>query len=380
MKILHFSDTHLGYNELDKVGKNGINLREQDFYNAFRYVIDRALEIQPDVIIHSGDFFHRPSPPNRPMIFALEQLGRLAQANIPIVIIAGNHETPRTIYTSPILQAFNTIQGVYPIFQQSYDTFEFGDLVVHGIPHINDPKRLMEELRKAKAVKDKFNIILLHTSIGKKFIMKEYGELVIEKERLSPLDEFDYVALGHWHNFQQIKSLKSAWYSGSTERMSHTEAEQDKVFCTFELKEGQAVEPECHLIPTRDWHYVEINCTDKTADDIKAELVEWAKDNTIKDALISIHFKHIEPVQSILLSRRSILELLTDCVDVQLTRVFAGADADIIALDEFQTGNLDQQMTSFITKNVADTDKAARLSDKVKAYFDLYQSGEYKIR
>jgi len=86
VKILHFSDTHLGYNELDKTGANGVNLREQDFYDSFIYVIDKALEIKPDIVVHAGDFFHRPSPPNRPMIVALQQLKRLSDANIPILV------------------------------------------------------------------------------------------------------------------------------------------------------------------------------------------------------------------------------------------------------------------------------------------------------
>ena len=136
MKILHFSDTHLGYHDLDKISSTGINLREQDVYDAFEKTIDAALETRPDLIIHSGDFFHRPSPANRPMIFALEQLARLSAVNIPIVVIAGNHETPKTIFTSPILKAFRAIPNVFPIFQQKYETIEFGNVVIHGLPHI----------------------------------------------------------------------------------------------------------------------------------------------------------------------------------------------------------------------------------------------------
>ncbi|HNM27775.1 MAG TPA: metallophosphoesterase, partial [Saprospiraceae bacterium] len=64
MKIVHFSDTHLGYQAFDVVNQRGINAREQDMYDAFVSVIDRILQIRPDVVVHSGDFFHRPSPSN----------------------------------------------------------------------------------------------------------------------------------------------------------------------------------------------------------------------------------------------------------------------------------------------------------------------------
>ncbi len=374
MRVLHFSDTHLGYNELDKIGPNGINLREQDFYQAFEYVIDKALELKPDIVIHSGDFFHRPSPPNRPMIFALEQLKRLSRENIPIVIIAGNHETPRTVYTSPILKAFNTIDGVYSIFEQHYDKFEFGDLVVHGIPHINDEKKLAKELGKAQAIKGKFNIILLHTSVGNKFMMKEYGELILEDEELSPLTEFDYIALGHWHNFQHIKSLKHAWYCGSTERMSHNEAREEKVFLTFELKKNKPVEPVRHPIPTRAWHYIEIDCKGQTVEQIKEELLTFADTHKLEEALLSIHFKQIKSGQSLLLSRRTLMGLLPGCVHINLSRKFVKDEEEIVHADELQSINLSHHMTDFIEKEIEDKDKVGRLTERIGHYFDRYNT------
>ncbi len=35
MKLIHFSDTHLGFNDLDVINEAGINQREADFYDAF---------------------------------------------------------------------------------------------------------------------------------------------------------------------------------------------------------------------------------------------------------------------------------------------------------------------------------------------------------
>ena len=113
MKILHFSDSHLGYHELDKLSPSGINLREQDAYDSLQKVIDIAIELQPDLVIHSGDFFHRPSPANRPMIFGLEQLSRLSKANIPIVVIAGNHETTKTKVLKPILDTLRKAEILF---------------------------------------------------------------------------------------------------------------------------------------------------------------------------------------------------------------------------------------------------------------------------
>ena len=103
MKIIHFSDTHLGFSDLDVTNSEGVNQREADFYKAFSDVIDAILEIRPDYVIHTGDLFHRASPSNRAITFAMMQLKRLQEAKMPLVIIAGNHSTPRTSTSSPNL-------------------------------------------------------------------------------------------------------------------------------------------------------------------------------------------------------------------------------------------------------------------------------------
>ncbi len=380
MKILHFSDTHLGYHELDKLSPSGINLREQDVYDAFQKVVDAALEIQPDLILHSGDFFHRPSPANRPMIFGLEQLARLSEANIPIVVIAGNHETPKTIFTSPILKAFQTIPNVFPIFSQKYETFEFGNLVVHGVPHINDDVLELEEMDKIQPVEGKFNIILLHTSIGKTFMMDEYGEKLYPPERLDLLNKFDYVALGHWHNFQKVGKLDTAWYSGSTERMSEAEAKSEKGFCLIELEKGKKVVPEFIPIPTRNWIVEEIkNCNNKSIAEIEEQLQKLADREDLKDALLSIHLEDIAPIQSVELSTRKIYAMIAAPIHITIIRKFIVAETQKVDFKS-RSENLVSLMRSFISNEIDDEKKADVLSEKADYYFNLFNSGEYKNR
>ncbi|MEM9824073.1 MAG: DNA repair exonuclease [Bacteroidota bacterium] len=380
MTILHFSDTHLGYNELDKIGTNGVNLREQDFYDAFTYVVDRAIELKPDLILHSGDFFHRPSPPNRPMIFALEQLNRLSKANLPIVIIAGNHSTPKTVYTSPILKAFKTIKGVYPIFNQQYETLEFGDLVIHGLPHINDEKILLQEMDKVAPQEGKQNILMLHTSIGKSFIMEEFGEQLFPPERLELLNRFDYVALGHWHNFQKVEQLNTAWYSGSTERMSDTEAGKKKGFCLFDLLPGQTITPVFHPVPARPWFRFDIkNCKDKTIEAIEAQLKEMAHQHALEGALVSVYLHRIQSTQSISLGQRRIMEMMNGAIHVQTKRSFAHRDMEPGSLQQ-SNKRTDQLLGEYIQSQVDNKERKEVLSKKAQEYFHLFESGEYKKR
>jgi len=375
LRILHFSDTHLGFSELDKVSTKGVNLREQDFYDAFTYVIDQALVLKPDLIVHSGDFFHRPSPPNRPMIFALEQLNRLSHAGIPIVIIAGNHSTPKTVFTSPILQAFKTIKGVFPIFNQQYKSLEFGELVVHGLPHINDERVLLTEMDKIAPVKGKFNLIMLHTSIGKKYIMEEFGEQLYPPERLALLNQFDYVALGHWHNFQKVSVLETGWYSGSTERLSDTEAGKEKGFCMLTLEKGKAVTPTFHPVPARPWHRFELkDCKSETVASIDNALVQLAKEQPHKDAIISLYFHQITSLQSIALPQRRLETIFENALQVHSKRKFADTDRSSETERWAQSGKTTiELLADFIQENTEG--KGDDLVKRARGYFERNLGG-----
>ena len=113
MKILHFSDTHLGFNDLDIINNENINQREADFYDAFCQVVEQIKLIKPDFIIHTGDLFHRSSPSNRAITFALEKFKEIDSLEIPFILIAGNHSTPRTNLSSPILKIFENFKNIY---------------------------------------------------------------------------------------------------------------------------------------------------------------------------------------------------------------------------------------------------------------------------
>ena len=114
MKIFHISDTHIGYSAYRKATPDGINQREYDTYNAFKQFVNYALDIKPDLIIHSGDLFDSVRPNNRAITFAIKQLIRISKAKIPFVVIAGNHEHPKLKETGHIFSVFDHIENIYP--------------------------------------------------------------------------------------------------------------------------------------------------------------------------------------------------------------------------------------------------------------------------
>ena len=371
MTVLHFSDTHLGYQAFDTVNDAGVNTREQDLYDAFERVVERILARKPDVVVHSGDFFHRPSPSNRALTFGLEQLRRLGDAGIPLVVIAGNHETPKTIYNSPILRALRSLDGVTPMFGNHWETAVFGDLVIHGVPHINDQRLLLQELERLEPVDGKFNILMLHTSLGKRYLMEEYGEQVFPEAFEAKLGAFQYIALGHWHNFQQIGLHPNAWYSGSTERLSDTEIGAEKGFLWLDIRKKNACKVSFEPIETRPWLKFELDdCRHKTVAELTVELEQFVQTQDAKNAIISLTLNDIKLEQTLELGNVRLRALLGDCFQLIVRRNTYGDRAFVKQLEANQFDRLDRIFAEYVRSKYPDDEAlAAQLAERAGHYF-----------
>ncbi len=242
MKILHIADTHLGYSAYRKVTVDGINQREIDTYNAFKQFIDYAIKTKPDLIIHAGDLFDSVRPNNRAITFALDQILKLSDAKIPCVIIAGNHEHPKLKETGHILSIFDHVEQVFPIYNAKYEKLSLKidnqRITIHAIPQCELKKHFEKEMNKLKpdSTAD-FNIFVSHGSVTgiKIFSMNEFNEQIIPANVISK--DFDYIALGHFHKYSKLAN--NAFYSGSTERFTFTDAPDKKGFIEAELGSGK---------------------------------------------------------------------------------------------------------------------------------------------
>jgi DNA repair protein SbcD/Mre11 len=219
IRIAHLADTHLGYSAYGKADpESGRNQRAVDIENSFEAAISDILNRDVDLVVHAGDVFHHTRPSWSTLTHFVRQMRRLEWARIPVVVIAGNHDTPRLRTTGSV---FGLLAMALPDirFITGYDTEEqsFEDLgvLVHGVPHgaltNPDPPALLQHptLR---------NIVVTH-GVAPGFATwagREAGEADLRGNVLDT--RFDYVALGHVH--LRGNPGTNAWYSGSTERTS----------------------------------------------------------------------------------------------------------------------------------------------------------------
>src|SRR5476649_1665700 len=111
MRLVHLSDLHLGYRQYQRLTPGGINQREADVAATFRVSIDRVIALAPDLVVIAGDIFHTVRPTNQAILHAFMQFSRLVRAlpDADVVLVAGNHDTPRSAEMGGILQLFSQL-------------------------------------------------------------------------------------------------------------------------------------------------------------------------------------------------------------------------------------------------------------------------------
>jgi DNA repair exonuclease SbcCD nuclease subunit len=275
MKILHVSDTHLGFSAYRKATQDGINQREIDVYNAFEQFVDYAVKNKPDLIIHAGDLFDSVRPNNRAITFAVKQLLRLSKEKIPTIIISGNHEHPKLRETGHIFSIFDHLEHVYPVYKAKYETLDFKidnkKIIVHAIPQCNSKNEYNEEIKKLKPHKYvDYNFLVTHGAVTglQVFSMNEFNELMIPAKTLSK--NFDYIALGHYHKYTKIAD--NTFYSGSTESYTFTDAHDKKGFIQLQI-DKQKIKHSFIEIQTRPMIDTKpIKCTNLKLDQIMEKI------------------------------------------------------------------------------------------------------------
>ena len=101
MRLAHLADVHLGFRQYHRQTPQGINQREADVAQAFRRAVGDVIAARPDVVIVAGDLFHSVRPVNAAILESFSQFRRLREGlpEAPIVLIGGNHDTPRSVET-----------------------------------------------------------------------------------------------------------------------------------------------------------------------------------------------------------------------------------------------------------------------------------------
>jgi exonuclease SbcD len=185
---------------------------------SFTRAVDRVIALAPDLVLVGGDIFHQVRPTNTAILHAYLQFARLRTA-LPateIVMVAGNHDTPRAAETGSILRLFATL-GLH-VIDGAARALEFPalDLSVLAVADNQHPRP-----RLAPPGTHRWNVLLLHGEVegmlGPFSATHETSTPEIAQDDLHPA-QFDYIALGHYHVYRRI--APNQFYSGSLDYTS----------------------------------------------------------------------------------------------------------------------------------------------------------------
>ena len=213
MRLVHFSDAHLGFRQFDRVTPTGINQREADVGQTFTRLIDQVIALRPDLIVIPGDVFHQARPTNSAVVHAFLQFKRLVDA-LPgaiVVMVAGNHDLSRTSDTGGILPLFAPL-GIHVIDRAPKQLY-FADrnLSVLGVP--DAPGMLRPTFTPDPRAR--FNVLCIHGEAeGAKQVAGGHRASLseISSEEINA-PAWTYCAFGHYHQYEQL--APNAYYSGS---------------------------------------------------------------------------------------------------------------------------------------------------------------------
>jgi exonuclease SbcD len=218
VRLLHLSDLHLGFRQFQRTTPTGINQREWDVAQSFTRAIDRVIELRPEVVLIAGDVFHTVRPTNPAILHAFAQFSRLKR-ELPeaiVVIVAGNHDMPRSSETLCILRLFAPL-GIHVVDSEPRRlAFPESGLSILAVPDLPPGTTALEADPAAR-----FNVLMMHGEV--EGAMPDFAGASDRAAMRIPVAEvnspaWDYVALGDIHVYKKVGP--KAFYSGSLDYTS----------------------------------------------------------------------------------------------------------------------------------------------------------------
>lgn len=277
LKIFHLSDLHIGKQ------LHYYNLKENQ-RAILQQIIDKAEEYRPDAILICGDIFDKSVPSAEAYTIFDEFLNKLADVKpqIPVLIIAGNHDNPhRLAYAGEFLEKHGIYVSVLPPQKEEEHIRKveledaWGKVNFYLLPFlkpghvrhlfaegtVTDYNSAIRELLcrdgidKEQINQEERNVLLSHQFYvnGKEQPMacdsEQWTAQVggLDSIEASVAEHFDYVALGHIHGAQKVKSPHIR-YCGTPLKYSVSEEKHEKSITLVTLEE-KGKEPLIETIP-----------------------------------------------------------------------------------------------------------------------------------
>lgn len=250
MKFFHAADIHLGC-QPDR-GFPWSRERSFDILAAFRDLISACQKEKPDLLLLSGDLFHRQPTPAE-----LKEANALFTniPDIPVVMIAGNHDCVRA---GSSLAEFSWSENVTFLSGKKLSEVAFPGLktVVHGFSY--HTREIKEPLYDGLTAPDdgNFHILLAHGG--------DPDHIPLNRELLAK-SGFSYIALGHIHK-PELDPANRLAFPGSLSPIDLTETGSHGYICGELLPGDGPGKLNLRFVPLKSRSYIpcRVKVTERT--------------------------------------------------------------------------------------------------------------------
>jgi exonuclease SbcD len=321
LKILHLSDIHLGTTTHGKINpRTSMNTRIEDCASALKLCIDRAIADGADLVLFTGDAFPDATPPPLVQQAFAEQFRRLADADIPAVLLVGNHDlfaqgqggSSLTIYRSLAVPRLT----VGDRLTTHHLTTKNGAIQVITLPWLTKSALLTRQETAGLNAEEIDSLFLNRLSLVLEAEIRQLDPhvpailmahamvdtatcgierfLTTGKGFYLPLSllarpAFSYVALGHVHRHQCLCSDPPVVYAGSIERVDFSEEKEVKGYCWIEINKQNCAEWQFCPLPTRP--FVTMRCDLRKESEPQKQLLETIRRELQTGAIARLIFQ-----------------------------------------------------------------------------------------
>ena len=327
MRVAALGDAHLGRQYLSVTdAATGVNRRELDFEESFVAAVDLALAQEPDVLVWLGDVFDHPRPTYRSFRVAQRELLKVRAHGTQLVVISGNHDTPRLPGTgSPYSALSDMFPDVHFATRLTYERFDLPGLRIHCVPQMLTVDATLDALQQADKERslDRSNLLLTHPRVTQ--VEPRYAD-INEIEVDAGLIKADHVLLGHYHFHTKV--LDGMWYAGSTDTFTFADdPDKAKGIVVLDTDTG-----ECRHVPLRFRRPLvtleTVHALGLSPAEV-ADLVLQRAASVPDGAVARLFLDGIDPEAYRLLDLQAIRDAASAALHLKLTPEFAGTEMTV---------------------------------------------------
>lgn len=215
MKFIHFADAHLDspFRGLSFLPSKEFNQIYQAADQSLTRIVDLALAEKVDLVLIAGDTFDSAKPSPRSQLFFAQQIKRLTDAQIQVVMIFGNHDHMRRedllVNQSPYFKLLGANEAVEKATFKTKDNFNY-DVV--GFSYLNN-HITEDKIPDFPGKEHNYTFGLMHAQEKESDSRKNvYAPFTVSEVQAL---NYDYFALGHIHARRNLSEKPWIVYSGN---------------------------------------------------------------------------------------------------------------------------------------------------------------------